>query len=84
MASTLSKWAAAGIVPEHTIHPDVKKFHKSYSTSAKDIREKRSHNKEACALCFKLFDVGELRRCGKCIHISYCSKECQKKDWSVQ
>ncbi|KAJ7440823.1 hypothetical protein B0H11DRAFT_2098434 [Mycena galericulata] len=69
----------AGKELEHTIHPDIKKYHKSYSTSAKDLREVRAQGKQACAVCGNL--AYELRRCGKCKHASYCSKECQKADW---
>ncbi|KAJ6559808.1 hypothetical protein B0H19DRAFT_1145836 [Mycena capillaripes] len=64
---------------EHTVHPDIKKYHKSYLTSSKDMREVRAQGKQSCAVCGKL--ESELRRCGKCKHASYCSKECQKADW---
>ncbi|KAJ7839436.1 hypothetical protein B0H14DRAFT_3869737 [Mycena olivaceomarginata] len=68
---------------EHTVHPDIKKYHKSYSTSTKDLREVRAQVKQACAVCGNLKD--ELRRIAQqarqCKHASYCSKECQKADW---
>ncbi|KAJ7272146.1 hypothetical protein C8J57DRAFT_1317970 [Mycena rebaudengoi] len=68
-----------GMELEHTIHSDIKKYHKSYFTSPKDLREVRAQGKQACAVCGNL--EYELRRCGKCKHASYCSKECQKADW---
>ncbi|KAJ7912122.1 hypothetical protein B0H13DRAFT_2478288 [Mycena leptocephala] len=68
-----------GIEVEHTVHPDIKKYHKSYSTSPKDLREVRAQGKHACAVCAD-FEY-ELRRCGKCKHASYCSTKCQKADW---
>ncbi|KAJ6447766.1 hypothetical protein C8R45DRAFT_180799 [Mycena sanguinolenta] len=43
------------------------------------MREVRAQGKLACAVCGK--HEYELRRCGKCKHASYCSKECQKADW---
>ncbi|KAJ7498301.1 hypothetical protein B0H11DRAFT_2276018 [Mycena galericulata] len=66
---------------EHTVHPDLKKYHKSFSTSPKALREVRAKGKQACAVCGNI--KYELRRCGKCKHASYCSKECQKADWST-
>ncbi|KAJ6570645.1 hypothetical protein DFH09DRAFT_1362712 [Mycena vulgaris] len=68
-----------GMELEHTVHPDIKKYHKSYFTSPKDLREVRAQGKQACAVCGKL--EYELRRCGKCKQASYCSKECQKANW---
>ncbi|KAJ7876616.1 hypothetical protein B0H13DRAFT_2668595 [Mycena leptocephala] len=70
-----------GIEVEHTVHPDIKKYHKYYSTSPKDLREVRAQGKHACAVCGNV--EHELRRCGKCKHASYCSKACQKADWST-
>ncbi|KAJ7314547.1 hypothetical protein DFH08DRAFT_943159 [Mycena albidolilacea] len=64
---------------EHNVHPEIKKYHKSCSTSPKDLREARAQGKQACTVCGNLAD-SELRRCGKCKHASYCSKECQKAD----
>ncbi|KAJ6505753.1 hypothetical protein C8R47DRAFT_1102344, partial [Mycena vitilis] len=69
----------AGLPLNHTVHPDIKKYHKSYSTSPKDMRDIRTAGKQACAVCGAL--AQDLRRCGKCKHASYCSKECQKADW---
>ncbi|KAJ6632105.1 hypothetical protein B0H10DRAFT_2206524 [Mycena sp. CBHHK59/15] len=75
--------AGTPIELKHAIHPDIKKYHKSYSTSTKDIRNARAHDQEACAVCLKLGRPGELRRCAKCKHASYCSKECQRRDWPI-
>ncbi|KAJ7086302.1 hypothetical protein C8R43DRAFT_311939 [Mycena crocata] len=59
-----------------------KKFHKSAITPAKDRRDRRDITKQICAGCMTLTDTGgELLRCGRCKHTSYCSKECQRKDW---
>jgi hypothetical protein len=33
---------------------------------------------DACTLCGK---TGDLRQCNKCKSISYCSRDCQKRDW---
>ncbi|KAJ7159020.1 hypothetical protein C8R43DRAFT_994743 [Mycena crocata] len=66
----------------HTVHPDIKKYHKSYSTSSKDLRDARANGRQACAVCSMVSGSdNEHRRCGKCKHASYCSKECQRKDW---
>ncbi|KAJ7436223.1 hypothetical protein FB451DRAFT_1571145 [Mycena latifolia] len=69
------------IVVGHAVHPDNAKYHKSYGTPSKDLRAIRANNAEACAVCMKL--GLELRRCAQCKHVSYCSKECQKKDWPI-
>ncbi|KAJ7351949.1 hypothetical protein DFH08DRAFT_989849 [Mycena albidolilacea] len=69
-----------GMEVEHNVHPEIKKYHKSCSTSPKDLREARAQGKQACTVCGNLAD-SELRRCGKCKHTSYCLKECQKADW---
>ncbi|KAJ7784871.1 hypothetical protein DFH07DRAFT_947940 [Mycena maculata] len=66
---------------EHTVHPDIKKYHKYYSTSPKDLREIRAQGKQACAVCGSI--EYELRQCAKCKHASYCLKECQKADWPM-
>ncbi|KAJ7786972.1 hypothetical protein B0H14DRAFT_3506162 [Mycena olivaceomarginata] len=59
----------------HTVHPEIKKYHKSYSTSSKDLRAMRDKGKQVCAVCGIL--EYKLRRCGKCKHAAYCSKDCQ-------
>lgn len=41
--------------------------------------EKKRPKTSECAVCSK---IGEnLKRCGKCQAVSYCSKECQVNDW---
>jgi hypothetical protein len=47
----------------HTVHPDIKKYHKSYSTSPKDLRERKAQRKQACAVCG--ISEYELRLCAK-------------------
>ncbi|KAJ6632102.1 hypothetical protein B0H10DRAFT_1937800 [Mycena sp. CBHHK59/15] len=64
------------IVLGHGVHPDIKKFHKSYGTPSKDLCYACAHNKEACAVCFKLDGPGfGLRCCTRCKHVSYCPTE---------
>ncbi|KAJ7657291.1 hypothetical protein DFH06DRAFT_1473274 [Mycena polygramma] len=86
-----------GLRVEYAVHPDFKKFHKSYSTPSKDIRDKRAQVKEACAACLKIAERGVLSRCAtvvkflsirpvliallQCKCVLYCSKACQKADW---
>ncbi|KAJ7457731.1 hypothetical protein FB451DRAFT_1372407 [Mycena latifolia] len=61
---------------EHVVHPDIKKYNKSFATSSKEIRHRRSNNTVACALCFKTEGPEiKLRHCAKCNHAMYCSKE---------
>ncbi|KAK7070958.1 hypothetical protein SK128_008477 [Halocaridina rubra] len=37
-----------------------------------------------CALCYKHPTGGtHLKHCSQCYLVSYCSKECQKKDWKI-
>ncbi|KAJ7431936.1 hypothetical protein B0H11DRAFT_2128180 [Mycena galericulata] len=35
----------------------------------------------ACYTCKRAKDRNELKHCGKCLLVRYCSTECQKKDW---
>ncbi|KAJ6506554.1 hypothetical protein C8R45DRAFT_922740 [Mycena sanguinolenta] len=58
-----------GMEVEHIVHPEIKKYHKSYSTSPADLREAKAQGKQACAVYGNL--AHELRRCGKC----------QQADW---
>ncbi|KAF7346960.1 hypothetical protein MVEN_01448400 [Mycena venus] len=51
--------------------------------SSKDIRNIRSNVLEAaCSTCLMSEkDLGQLRKCGKCHAVWYCSKECQTQSW---
>ena len=35
--------------------------------------------RKRCAMCDKLCAV---KKCGRCRHVGYCSKECQRKHWA--
>ncbi|KAJ7160586.1 hypothetical protein C8R43DRAFT_993370 [Mycena crocata] len=72
-----------GVELDHTVHPDILKYHKTHATSSTSLRETRASLRQACAVCMKVGgpDSG-LRRCGKCKQASYCSTECQRKDWA--
>ncbi|KAJ7459249.1 hypothetical protein FB451DRAFT_1272310 [Mycena latifolia] len=65
----------------HAIHPLNKAYFKAVAASSKHIRTARNNIKMVCTKCRKN-EVGlELRRCGKCKGVWYCSKECQTQDW---
>ncbi|KAJ7161895.1 hypothetical protein C8R43DRAFT_316048 [Mycena crocata] len=68
----------------HAVHPDNEANFKSVAASAKNIRATRVAIHNACTNCLKT-NVNEpelqLRRCGKCKGVSYCSQECQKAHW---
>ncbi|KAJ7151814.1 hypothetical protein C8R43DRAFT_1004439 [Mycena crocata] len=54
----------------------------SVAPSSSTIRSARSKMHAACTTCLKREGPGvELRRCGKCKSICYCSKQCQTKNW---
>lgn len=36
---------------------------------------------EPCAYCQKNVDFGDLKKCGGCKAVRYCSQECAKQDW---
>ncbi|KAJ7914332.1 hypothetical protein B0H13DRAFT_1611638, partial [Mycena leptocephala] len=66
-------------------HPDNERNFKAIATTPKNIRTTRTGIHTACTKCFK--NDGEepgleLRRCGRCKSVWYCSKECQTTHWS--
>ncbi|KAJ7755603.1 hypothetical protein B0H14DRAFT_2978221 [Mycena olivaceomarginata] len=69
-----------GMVLTQEGHTQMEAYHKSFGTSRKQIREVRGQTKGLCALCF---GDGPLHRCARCKVVSYCSKECQTKDWQL-
>ncbi|KAJ7128797.1 hypothetical protein C8R43DRAFT_1240220 [Mycena crocata] len=73
-----------GIELKHNVHPELKEYHQSVATSKKDLRETRTRMHQLCSVCLKGSVPGvELRHCKKCQQAWYCSKECQKKNWSM-
>ncbi|KAJ7881936.1 hypothetical protein B0H13DRAFT_931016 [Mycena leptocephala] len=44
-------------------------------------KEEAAIAKYACYTCRRAKDRNELKHCGKCLLVRYCSTECQKKDW---
>ncbi|KAJ7791263.1 hypothetical protein B0H13DRAFT_2173146 [Mycena leptocephala] len=67
----------------HSIHPDNAAYFNMLAPSSKDIRTARSHAETICTTCLKSEkDLGrQLRKCGKCHIVWYCSKECQTLNW---
>jgi hypothetical protein len=46
------------------------------------IGEKEEGKEISCSYCYNKYQKSEMKVCGKCWKRRYCSKECQKKDWS--
>eukprot|EP01118_Nematostelium_gracile_P010886 TRINITY_DN3816_c0_g1_i4.p1 TRINITY_DN3816_c0_g1~~TRINITY_DN3816_c0_g1_i4.p1 ORF type:complete len:832 (+),score=244.16 TRINITY_DN3816_c0_g1_i4:46-2541(+) len=44
--------------------------------------EKENKKGEGCAHCGKSEDEVKLKKCSVCLKVYYCSRECQKADWS--
>ncbi|KAJ7301889.1 hypothetical protein DFH08DRAFT_94828 [Mycena albidolilacea] len=70
----------------HAIHPvdDSEACFDILAPSSKDIRNIRSHILQTfCSTCMMSEkDLGQqLRTCGKCHTVWYCSKECQTQNW---
>ncbi|KAJ7752479.1 hypothetical protein DFH07DRAFT_825496 [Mycena maculata] len=63
----------------HVIHPANAEYFKLVARSAKDIRTARSGIQFSCTKCMSTGP--ELRQCGRCKSVWYCSRECQTKDW---
>lgn len=36
-----------------------------------------------CAGCHQDRPLEELEKCGRCMNVYYCNKECQRKDWPL-
>lgn len=50
-----------------------------------DLHASEEYVASFCSLCCKRCATGEkFKRCSKCHHASYCSKECQIKDWNLR
>ncbi|KAJ7194319.1 hypothetical protein GGX14DRAFT_679148 [Mycena pura] len=70
---------------EHTVHTDSIISRNTINPISPPRRTcvwygRRESKPARRAVCGKLeYELG--RRCGKCKHASYCSKECQKADW---
>lgn len=71
------------------LRPDLLKNINSSTLTPEDVRQAlkasgmKATTKQAlgCALCGLV--TGDLKKCGKCKSVLYCSAECQKKDWPV-
>jgi hypothetical protein len=46
----------------------------------RDVKEDLSTNSKVCFRCKKYSK--HLKYCAKCVRVSYCSKECQRENWS--
>ncbi|KAF7332777.1 MYND-type domain-containing protein [Mycena kentingensis (nom. inval.)] len=64
------------IIGVQAVHPENRKNFKTVATPRADVKTNKSTQKLACTRCFKI-DAEELKRCGKCKSVWYCSKECQ-------
>jgi hypothetical protein len=69
------------IIPVHVIHPDRDNLFRIAATPSDLIKKNVKTFGVQCTQCQKTLD--KLLKCSKCKGVWYCSKECQKKHWSV-
>ena len=65
------------VIDEHPSRVDYQKWYPRVSMVFVKYKE------NLCHFCFKLSSHGVVHRCGSCLTKVYCSKECQKQDWSL-
>ncbi|KAG2089324.1 uncharacterized protein F5147DRAFT_658430 [Suillus discolor] len=79
--SGTSPAASKGVRVEHTIYPERDNLFHSMAVSSEVLKENKKYFGAQCTQCGT--EMKKLLKCAKCKSVWYCSKECQKKNWST-
>jgi len=66
---------------EHAIHPERDDYFRALAASTKFLKASQKNSSVQCTQCQTKLD--KPLKCAKCKSVWYCSKECQKKNWST-
>ncbi|KAG2058377.1 hypothetical protein BDR06DRAFT_115928 [Suillus hirtellus] len=79
--SGASSAASKGVRMVHAIYPERDSLFRSIAVSSEVLKANQKYFCVQCTQCG--IKMKKLLKCAKCKSVWYCSKECQKKNWST-